>query len=255
MEYQFNKYEKKVSDNSSIIFIDYDKKNELSKFIDRHFVSICLGNNDSSLQLAKQNIKNYLLNKNAKQKIGAVAEFFAHLYFINHGYKQECLFTNLEELSAKKGFDGIYSDNNKYWVMESKARNFTKSITHNSLIITAYNDLNDKFSGKTKKGSSNNPWRNAYNHASHADVKTNESLKSQFNKLANDYTLGNYRDSSEFNIIPCSTIINDKIIDVDARDKLISKLEKKMKEFKYKNIICVAISNRIYKFFLDYLEV
>ena len=115
--------------------------------------------------------------------------------------------------------------------------------------------MNDKFSGKIKKGCQNNPWRNAYNHASHADVNSEESLKRQFNKLADDYTMKKYRDSAEFNIIPCSTIINDEIIDVGKRNNLIMKLKKKIGSFKYKKIICVAISNRIYDFFLKYLEV
>jgi len=254
MEYQFKEYKENLSNSSCVIFIDYDVCDELTQFIDRHFISICAGNSSSPLNVVKENIKNYLKNKSNKQKIGAVAEFFAHLYFINNQYKQECLFTNLEELSAKKGFDGVYSNSNNYWIMESKARNYSSSTNHNSLIVKAYNDLNDKFSGKVKKGCPNNPWRNAYNHASHADVNSAESLKKQFNRLADEYTMKKYRDSSEFNIIPCSTIINDEIVNVETRNNLIQKLKKKMEKFKYKKIICVAISNRIYNYFINYLE-
>ena len=255
MNYQFVDYKEEISNSASVIFIDYDVDDSLSEFIDQHFVSICYGNRNSSLQTVKRDIKLYLSGKTQKQKIGAVAEFFAHLYFVNCGYKQECMFKNMEEASAKKGFDGIYSDERGYWVMESKARNYSKKITHSSIISKAYSDLEDKFSGKSHNGELNNPWRNAYNHALHGDINSSASLKKQFNQLADDYTNCKYRKCSDFNIIPCSTIINDEIRDVVKRNKLINQIKKRIVKFQYKRIVCVAVSNRIFDFFLKYLEV
>ena len=244
-----------LDDNAQVIFIDYDSSDTLKEMLDKHFVAICRGEKSlDDIKSIKLEIKDYLANKKHFQKIGAVAEFFAHLYFINKGFKQECMFLNLEEASAKKGFDGVYSKNNKILLLESKSRNFSKNVNHKANIRVAYNDLCDKFSGKSKKGIKNNPWRNAYNHASHKDVNSSTRLQEELRNLSNEYQQKTYKDISFFNIIPCSTIIDESKKDENSKKKLIEKIKKLIFTLKYKSIIAVAISNRIYDFFLKYLE-
>lgn len=244
-----------ISDSVRVVFIDYDSSDALKEMLDKHFVAICHGEKSpDDIKSIKLEIKDYLNNKKRFQKIGAVAEFFAHLYFINKGFKQECMFLNLEEASAKKGFDGVYTKDNKVLLLESKSRSSGKNVNHNANIKVAYNDLCNKFSGKIKKGIKNNPWRNAYNHASHKDVNSSTKLQEELRNLSNEYQQKQYKDISFFNIIPCSTIIDESKKDENSKGKIVEKIKKSILTLKYKSIIAVAISNRIYDFFLKYLE-
>ncbi|MFY2508239.1 hypothetical protein ACN3E9_08105 [Vibrio pectenicida] len=109
--------------------------------------------------------------------MGAISEFFVHLYLQESGYKQEFLFFNLEEGSIKKGFDGFFSKNSDTFLLESKSGSIkSKKISHKDKLKSAYSDLENYVSGKSEKGK-NNPWKNAYNHASHIDVGTEKSIR------------------------------------------------------------------------------
>lgn len=255
MNYEFDEKTIKINDDAKIIILNYDADKKLSKFIDNYIVSICEGASDSDIDCVKSDISDYLSTKKQFQRIGAVSEFFAHLYFINKGFKQECLFFNLEENSPKKGFDGVYSILGEFWIMESKSRKFAKNVSHNSNMRIAYNDLNDKFMGKKKKKLKNNPWKNAYNHASHKDVWANISLQQTFKQLSNDFRNKKFTDCSSYNIIPCSTIIDEEKMTNEKLEKLVKAITKLSENFKYKKIILIAISSRIYDFFIKYLEV
>jgi hypothetical protein len=46
-------------------------------------------------------------------------------------------------------------------------------------------------SGKSKKGR-NNPWRNAYNHASHIDVGSRKPLRDKLRDIAKLYDSGEF---------------------------------------------------------------
>ncbi len=60
--------------------------------INRNLVEICEGESDTSLDAAKLTFLDFLSNKDDTTKIGAVAEFFIHLFLRELGYKQEFLF-------------------------------------------------------------------------------------------------------------------------------------------------------------------
>ena len=84
--------------------------------------------------------------KDDTTKIGAVAEFFIHLFLRELGYKQEFLFYNLEERSIKKGFDGYFSQGETQFIVESKSGfESTRNISHKAKIKEAYNDGADYF--------------------------------------------------------------------------------------------------------------
>lgn len=94
---------------------------ELKRFIDENIYQICLGEN-GDLATVKLDLKARIEGWGDQNKIiGSIAEFFVHLYLKYCGYKQECLFFNLEERSLKKGFDGLYSIREELWFMESKS--------------------------------------------------------------------------------------------------------------------------------------
>lgn len=241
-----------ITENIYLGFINIKEiDSDLKELINKRLISICEGNSDSELIKVKKRILNFLKTKNEETRKGAVAEFFVHLYLILSDYKQECMFFNLEENSIKKGFDGYYSKQNEEWIMESKSGNIdSKSVSHKSKIREAYNDLKNKLAG----GVTNNPWRNAYNHASHMDVGSNASIRSHIKMLSDDYDDNVYYDIKDFNIIPGSTIfLNGEWIenDINILQKEISEL---VKDFNFENIVVVCITKKSLNLFLDYLK-
>lgn len=246
---------KQPNENISIHIIDIKSLTvPLIEYLDEHFVSVCEGNSGTSLNEVKKIIIDFLKTKDPRTKMGATAEFFLHLYLRSIGFKQECLFLNLEERSIKKGFDGYYSLNNDAFIMESKSGSSeTNNISHNVKIKEAYTDLKNNLAGKSKK-SKNNPWRNAYNHASHIDVGTASNIRKNIKELSDNYNKSIYYDVKNFNIIPSSTIfLEDNWTDEYSKD-IIDKLEtlSSSLEFKKLNIICIT-KNSI-NIFQKYLE-
>jgi len=176
---------------------------EIKSFIDSKIVNITNGTRNRDLKIVKNKLRKFLSTKDNRTKGGAIAEFFIHLYLSTQEYKQECLFFNLEENSIKKGFDGYYSKDDIEWIMESKSGLIsTKGISHKSKIKEAYDDLDNKLKGNV----SNNPWENAYNHASHKDVNTQQSIVTNIDNFSNEFELGIFKDIKDFNIIPTATI-------------------------------------------------
>ena len=130
----FTTYSEDSENNIQISVIDIEAiTDELKEFIDENIHQICLGE-DGNLSTIKLDLKKRIEGWGDQNKtIGSIAEFFVHLYLRYYGYKQECLFFNLEENSMKKGFDGLYSIENELWFMESKSGLITTSgITHAS---------------------------------------------------------------------------------------------------------------------------
>lgn len=171
---------------------------DIEKLINDAIVSICFGDSIFTIEYAKKYIKNYLNTTDPNRKKGAISEFFVHLYLKSKGLKQECIYTNMEENSPKKGFDGVYSSNTRVWYMESKSGSNT-SEEHKDKISEAYRDLKNKFEGNV----SNNPWLNAYNHAK--AVNTSGEILKVFADYAMSFDTDSH-DIKDFNIIPCGTI-------------------------------------------------
>lgn len=221
--------------------------------INRNIISICEGSSATNLETLKIRLKSYLDSKRGSTlEMGAVAEFFTHLYLNEVGFTQQFMYLNLEEGSIKKGFDGYYTYSNDQWIYESKSGLLTSDgVTHENKITEAYNDIVGKVSGAV----SNNPWQNAYNHASHIDVGANQNIRQEIRKLRDDFTLGKYRNISEFNIIPGSTIfLEGNWEEIDTED-LQSKLQDLIKTYKYKNIQVICVNHSTVKLFWNYLEI
>ena len=180
---------------------DFDK---LKSKINDELVDIYFGDSDFDINTAKKDFYSLLNGKDDKKKYGIVSEFFAHLFLRTIGYTQECIFRNLEERSLKKGFDGFYKMSNEFWIVESKS-GYTQCI-HKDKIKEALDDIEDKIYNT----SGNNPWMNAVNHI-HNLQNGNEDLNltKRVKELSKDYINKIKHHSSEFNLIPVSTIYVD----------------------------------------------
>ncbi|MQQ36459.1 hypothetical protein GE543_19540 [Pseudomonas sp. SZ57] len=228
-----------------------DKK--IAKHLDEFLVSICEGSSDSELDLVKLRLRKFLGDKDEKTRMGAAAELFAHLYLRTSGYKQEFLFFNLEEGSIKKGFDGFFSKGAETYLLESKSGSVSsKRISHKDKLKNAYSDLEKYVSGKSDKGK-NNPWKNAYNHASHIDVGTEKSIRQKIKDLQDMFDKGTFNQITEFNIITCSTIFLNGSWDAAASAAILND-NSFVLEFDGKTIKAMCLTKSSLDSFIKYLE-
>ena len=223
----------------------------LEDFINQEFVSICEGTSGNDLDMVKSEILLFLNRQDINTKMGATAEFIIHLYLKYNDFNQECLFRNLEEGSIKKGFDGYYSRNNEQWIMESKSGSIkTKNISHKKKIKEAYSGLSSLIKGD----SSNNPWKNAYNHAMHGDVGTKESITSSIKNMSKLYINKSYADMKDLNILPCSTIYLNDVWESSDQDKIKNDVLDLIKDFEYKQLKIICITKKTLNLFKNYLN-
>jgi hypothetical protein len=223
---------------------------EFKLFMDDSLISIYLGNRDIDLSLTKEKLFDFLNTKSHNTQMGAIAEFFIHLYARTMNMKQECLMSNLEEGSIKKGFDGYYSQGGVEWIMESKSGTInTSTISHHAKISEGYRGLKSLLSGR----SSNNPWENAYNHASHRDVNPRDTIIKNIDKFSIDFDRGIFYEIRNFNIIPSSTIFYNGVMNIDT-DEILEKLEPLVNTFEFKKLEIICISKKSLDLFIDYLK-
>ena len=226
-------------------------------------MSICEGlETIFTIDDVKQEIKNFILEKRPKSDsdtgrntytyIGAIAEFFIHLFLNYIGFKQECLYFNLEERSIKKGFDGYYSFNDETWIMESKSGyQNSEGANHENKLRISYQQLKDKITSNNP--SLNNPWRNALNHARVA--LSQQDILKELQLFSQQYIRGEINNSIEdFNLIPCSTIYYMSNWE-ENKNSIIESVKGILNDFEYKNLKIICINKHFKKLFLKYLGV
>ena len=212
------------------------------KIIDEYIAKICYGSTLSSVysvEEAKKYIDNFITTeRDERRKIGAISEFFLHLYLNSEGYVQECAFRNLEEPSFKKGFDGVYKDsNNDIWYMESKSGD-EKSCDHMRKIREAYKDLEKKYTGKVD----NDPWQNAINHV--MVTTQDKTLIDKFHTYSVGFKNGTANSMKDFNIMPSGTVYGSGKTSYDGKiisDKVFNYFKTRDKKGLY--AICVTNSS------------
>lgn len=219
---------------------------DIEKLINDAIVSICFGDSIFTIEYAKKYIKNYLNTTDPNRKKGAISEFFVHLYLKSKGLKQECIYTNMEENSPKKGFDGVYSSNTRVWYMESKSGS-NISEEHKDKISEAYRDLKNKFAGNV----SNNPWLNAYNHAK--AVNTSGEILKVFADYAMSFDTDSH-DIKDFNIIPCGTIFLDDTSKTNDSVKIKDAVAEYLRKKKFAKVVGICISQKAMSEFENFLD-
>jgi len=249
----FNSECKEISGGNYLHLIDIETiDSKLEKFLDESIVKICEGNVNTDLTIIKKRLIDYLTPKKGSTiEMGAIAEFFTHLYLNEIGFKQEFLFLNLEEGSIKKGFDGYYSLSGEEWIYESKSGSInTAGISHDKKVKESYEDLKKKISGKV----ANNPWQNAYHHANLIDVGSAEDLRKNLKKLSEEFTKKKYHDIKNFNIMPGSTIFLEGNWESVKSGDLENKIGELVSKFDFKRINVICVNKKSLRLFWEYLE-
>jgi hypothetical protein len=249
----FNVSVKDLGNGNELCIIDIDDiGTNLKACMDAKFVKICEGISGTDLKLVKKRLITFLsTKKGSTTEGGAIAEFLLHLYLNDGGFQPQFLYFNLEEGSIKKGFDGYYFYNGDEWILESKSGSSnTKDISHASKIKEAYDDLQGKFTGT----GTNNPWRNAYSHASHLDVGANANVRANIKKFSDEYDQKTFYKTDKFNIIPGSTIFLDGIWVASDISTIDTEIKSLIKKFSFNKIIVICITKKSIQIFWDYLN-
>ncbi len=245
--------QKDLSNGNELFIIDIEDINDdLKALIDTKFVKICEGNSGTDLAIVKSRLLQILTSKRGSTlEIGAISEFFLHLFLNEKGFDPQFLYLNLEEGSIKKGFDGYYSYNGDQWLLESKSGSIsTASISHRSKVKEAYDDLEGKLVGR----GTNNPWRNAYDHASHIDVGADSNIRADIKKFSDQYSLNVFHDIKEFNIIPGATLVLDGTWVAIDYDKIESEVKALVATLQFRQIKVLCITKKSLQLFWDYLS-
>lgn len=242
-----------LSEDNELHIVDIeDIDDDLKKSFDERLIKICEGNSATDLSLVKLRLRKFLKSKKGTTtESGAIAEFITHQYLNEIGFEPQFLYFNLEEQSIKKGFDGYYFLNGEEWIFESKSGSInTKNISHPTKIKEAYYDLKDKVAGKA----SNNPWQNAYQHASQIDVGAVTTVRKNIKTLSDQYLKGVYHEIKDFNIIPGSTIFLDGDWVVSDFIDIENQVKKIVDAFAFKKIKVICITKKSLQMFLTYLS-
>lgn len=248
----------------SIFVIDIKELNEdLKNTINQFIVSICEGPQETLLELedVKEEIRRFLTEKKPKNNktgkdthtyIGAIAEFFIHLFLNYIGLKQECLFLNLEEKSIKKGFDGYYSFNDEIWIMESKSGYINSpNATHKEKLKISYKQLKDKITTNDPKV--NNPWKNALRHAQIA--QSNQNILKELQVFSQQFIRKEINnDINNFNLIPCSTIYYFRDWK-ENKENILNEIKNSISDLECRKLKIICINKKFKKLFLNYLGI
>lgn len=242
-----------IEEGKSLHIIDIkNMSDEFKLLMNKYLVLICEGDSESEVDLVKSRFVTFLESKSKDIKMGAIAEFLVHLYLNSLNFKQEFLFFNLEENSIKKGFDGLFSKGADTYLVESKSGSIlSQGVSHSSKLKLAYSDLKKYVSGESDKGK-NNPWKNAYNHASHCDVATEKNIKKKIQKLRDMYDKGQYTEIENCHIIPCSTIYLNSLWGDECQEKVLED-SVFIKNFSSASVNAICITKADLNDFIDYL--
>src|SRR5690625_361756 len=225
--------------------------NNLAKYIDDKLIKICKGKREVKLPTVKKEFIKYLEpKKQSTLMTGSVSEFFIHVFLNSQQFKQEFLYFNLEENSIKKGFDGYYSKDNKDWVLESKST-CQNNKKHKEILAIGFRGLKEKIEGIDNK---NNPWEEAYHHASLGAVAAEDSLLQKINVLAEQYINEEYGEIKSFDIMVSSTIfLEDNWTEMNLED-LKNDITDSLGNKNYNSLIAICLNKKSTVHLLEYLK-
>lgn len=234
------------------IFLSYYDVEDLpgfTEYLDSNISRICFGpHSDRPLAVTKGKLRRLFSSKvgNETWICGSCAELFLHLYLNAAGYEQACLYFNLEENSAKKGFDGLYLREGEPWAMESKSAT-SGATSHRDKVAEAFRSLQSSVSDV----GGNDPWDNAVSHAYRACVEG--SVIKTLESLSDRFTLGDSIGIADVNIIPCATIFMGESLSSDRLDELGEWVDGYFGEREHGSVHVICVSHYAKTAFLRYI--
>lgn len=244
--------------NYQYLRLNIDSLSDSDKdFIRNNLLEINSGR-DSDLDLKSETIElvNYLSRLDINKRNGAIAEFLLICILREKGFSQEYCFKNLEENSAKKGFDGLVCKDEQFWLVESKSTQINHGNSHRNTVYRAYNGLKKQLSGANIK--INNPWRNAWNHMKIAG--STEDLQKSIANLSTNYSQKKYSTIENHKIVIGSTVIpdsktkNKSIANISDIDNSIKSIDSYIKNHQSEDELVVAINLKTIEVVIDFFK-
>lgn len=99
----------------------------------------------------------------------------------------------------------------------------------------------------------NNPWQNAYNHASHIAVSADKTVIDKLKRLSNDYVKDIHLPLTDFNLMPCGTVFSHDASSEQIKNEIFKQIKNAVVSMEYKKLCVIAISNRAYDAFLNFI--
>lgn len=250
-------------DGYIICFIN-NLSDQFKNLIQKNLCMICNGKSSAENPKEYNNYKNTVkeLNKRIKDKkestlkIGIVGELLVHTIFSNYftDYQSLSPLFNMEERSAKKGFDLVLFKDNEIWINEVKSGNLHKDKTQDETIEELINV--SKLDLKKRLNDGNLMlWLNAISHAKIALDRYNDEKEVVENILNEIYTntKNDKLQGKNTNVFLTGVLfhnINEKFLESTIK----SKLESVKSESLFKNLIVIAIQQEICDDIIDFLK-
>ena len=247
------------------VFIISELSTELKKIIRERLASVCFGEADASsdceLYCYKNTLKEFLKRyavKTDAQKKGMIGELLLHVLLSTQleEYVVNSPFFNLEERSAKKGFDVVLNKKGttELWLAESKSGEIhtgkTTSQTVVELIGTAQADLDDRLNGD-----SFSLWLNAINSAK-AAISTKRDDREAIISILRSKGVDAINEkitSQDINVILVGTVFHS-LEDTLEEEKISEKHTRVKKTNKFHAVYLVAIQKETYTAIYDFLK-
>lgn len=244
-----NELQDTYKENIQIIVVDIDVIYDVEKeYISQNLVEISKGKGSSyPAKIIAKKLINILERQTENNKVGLPAEFLQTVIIRNQGFEQEHLFINLEENSAKKGFDGLFKKDGKIWILESKS-SYTLNQHMNKHKVTidrAYKGISKSLSGQT----SNDPWENAVSHAKSANPS--DSLVKKLEQFSIDYVDEKFVKIQDSNLLLGSSVIAN---DISIIEKDIGSVQNYLQNHVSNQEIVIVMNLKSIDIFMEILE-
>ena len=249
-----------LTDDFCLFHINY-LSDKLKNIIRKELSAICAGPANKDLKaysysnVLKAFIKLYE-DKSSDQQKGLIGELLLHILLcscIKHRFKACSPFFNMEEGSAKKGFDIILREPqiNKIWFAESKAGegDSKSNLLMKNLINRAKNDLLHRVTEDSSM-----LWRNAINSATNAmkDGKAKKAIRKILDDFSEDFSSGS-KTLKDLNVILSGCLFKD-LIDKVEEDVPAEKVSKLKSEGCFAEQFIIAIQKNTYKAVYEFLK-
>ena len=253
-----------INKDGYFIFYINNFSEQLKNLIRNKLCMICNGKSSAENPKEYNNYKSTIkeLNKRIEKKkestlkIGTIGELLVHTIFLNYFAEYQSLspLFNVEERSAKKGFDLVLFKNDEIWINEVKSGNLHKNKTQDETIEELINS--SKLDLKKRLNDGNLMlWFNAITHAKLALDRYNDEkevvesiLDEIYRNVRNDRFQGKNTNVFLTGVLFHNT--NNKFLESTIR----TKNESIKSESLFKNIMVVAIQQETCDNVINFLK-
>lgn len=252
------------SENNSIFLIE-SFSSELQESIRTKLSAVCHGVANSETEQPMFCYKNTLIEfinrycrKTENQKKGMIGELLLHILMVEYldDYQVNSPFFNMEERSAKKGFDVILNkkETSELWFAEVKSGELHSDKDTNQTVIDLINNAHHDILTRLESNNSQ-LWLNAVNSARNA-ISEARNERDAIIKILGTHgseACQGTLSSTGMNVILVGTIFND-LADRICKENISLQHTAIMNAKKFHQVYLIAIQKKTYSAVYDFLK-